>query len=448
MYLLSLHSLRLKTCHFLTVLSVPPQDGPLPHPIKVVGMGSAGIDYLAQVASYPKPDEKLRTERLEAQGGGNCGNALTAAARLGLSPWIITKIGDDGLGDGIISEFQRDGVATDCILIAPGAPSPFTYIIVDREGATRTCIHTPGEAFNPSDLTPELVNKALENAALVYFDGRLTEAALLLAKAARSRGIPVLVEAERLRPGLEDLLQEADHVVTSAHFPSNWTGEECQGNAIIKTFARLPRVKWMMTTLGKKGSILLERRTDKTKSNSDSNTLEEGVAEDVFKRLFEKVEEGNSKKEETLQGCSSASGVEIFTGGVTTTRTPVRLLLEQGSEKDSDVLASNAAAAAAAAAAANADGGNCAGYASQLPPFQPPEAIVTVSQAAYLPDDAVLDTTGAGDAFIGSVLYCIATGKSPQHAQRLAAVVAACKCTALGARPGLPLRNDLAPELL
>jgi hypothetical protein len=28
-------------------------------------MGSAGIDYLAQVARYPQPDEKLRTERLE-----------------------------------------------------------------------------------------------------------------------------------------------------------------------------------------------------------------------------------------------------------------------------------------------------------------------------------------------------------------------------------------------
>lgn len=446
---MSLHSHSLKTYQFPMVLSVTPQGGPLPNPIKVVGMGSAGIDYLAQVASYPKPDEKLRTERLEAQGGGNCGNALTAAARLGLSPWIVTKIGDDSLGDGIISEFQRDGVVTDCILRAPGAPSPFTYIIVDREGATRTCIHTPGEVFNPSELTLELINNALNDAALVYFDGRLTEAAVLLAKAARSRGIPVLAEGERLRPGLEDLLQEADYVVTSAHFPSNWTGEECQGNAIIKTFARLPKVKWMITTLGKNGSILLERRADNTGTTGESNSIKEGVAEDVFKNLFAEVEEKRSpRKEKTLRGCTSADGTEIFAGGVATTTTAIRLLLKQGiSEKDSDVVASNAAAAAAAAAA-NADTGNSAAYASQLAPFQPPEAIVTVSQAAHLPDDAVLDTTGAGDAFIGSVLYCIATGKSPQHAQRLGAVVAARKCTALGARPGLPFRNDLAAALL
>jgi sugar/nucleoside kinase (ribokinase family) len=69
------------------------------------------------------------------QGGGNCGNALTAAARLGLAPAILTKIGSDGVGDGILSEFAADGVDTRHVLRASGAPSPFTYIIVDRQGA-------------------------------------------------------------------------------------------------------------------------------------------------------------------------------------------------------------------------------------------------------------------------------------------------------------------------
>ena len=42
---------------------------------------------------------------------------------------------------------------------------------------------------------------------------------LLLAEAARARGVPVLVEGERLRPGLDALLAAADFVTTSAHFP-------------------------------------------------------------------------------------------------------------------------------------------------------------------------------------------------------------------------------------
>jgi len=86
-------------------------------------------------------------------------------------------------------------------------------------GGTRTCIQTPGIEYTPEDLQPDKVEQILNNASLVYFDGRLTVSAILLAKAARQRGVPVLVEAERLREGLDELLKEADYLCTSAHFP-------------------------------------------------------------------------------------------------------------------------------------------------------------------------------------------------------------------------------------
>lgn len=86
-------------------------------------------------------------------------------------------------------------------------------------GGTRTCIHTPGASYLPENLTPDTITQALGDAQLVYFDGRLTETAVVLARAARKQGVPVLVEAERLRPNLEVLLGEADYVCTSAHFP-------------------------------------------------------------------------------------------------------------------------------------------------------------------------------------------------------------------------------------
>ncbi len=86
-------------------------------------------------------------------------------------------------------------------------------------GGTRTCIQTPGIEYTPEDLQPDKVEQILNNASLIYFDGRLTASAILLAKAARERGVPVLVEAERLREGLDELLKEADYLCTSAHFP-------------------------------------------------------------------------------------------------------------------------------------------------------------------------------------------------------------------------------------
>ena len=55
-----------------------------------------------------------------------------------------------------------------------------------------------------------------------------------------------------------------------------------------------------------------------------------------------------------------------------------------------------------------------------------------------LQKSSVVDTTGAGDAFIGSMCYGVATGMELKDAMRLGAYVAAKKCGSLGARPGLP----------
>ena len=91
-------------------------------------------------------------------------------------------------------------------------------------GGTRTCIHTPAEPLGTNEIPKERIEEILAGAALVYFDGRLAEAALRIAVAARREKIPVLVEAERLRPGLNDLLAQADFVVTSANFPKVCAG--------------------------------------------------------------------------------------------------------------------------------------------------------------------------------------------------------------------------------
>lgn len=56
---------------------------------------------------------------------------------------------------------------------------------------------------------------------------------------------------------------------------------------------------------------------------------------------------------------------------------------------------------------------------------------------------AVTDTTGAGDAFHGAFALMLAEGRSAAESARVAAAVAALKCTRLGSRAGLPSRREL-----
>jgi sulfofructose kinase len=60
---------------------------------------------------------------------------------------------------------------------------------------------------------------------------------------------------------------------------------------------------------------------------------------------------------------------------------------------------------------------------------------------------SVTDTTGAGDAFHGAFALMLAEGKPASECARLAAAVAALKCTRLGSRSGLPTRAELTAFL-
>ncbi|KAJ1416827.1 Ribokinase-like [Sesbania bispinosa] len=304
----------------------------------IVGFGGVCVDLLATVPSFPKPDTKNRTTHLKIQGGGNTGNAMTCAARLGLKPRIISKVANDAQGKALLEELQHDGVDTSFFVVSKEGTTSFSYIIVDSQTKTRTCIFTAGYPLMvPEDLPRESLLSALDGARVVYFDVRMPETALLIAQEAFHQNISILVDAERPREGLNELLEMADYVVCSEKFPQA------------------------------KGSHLEEMDVDcalksLTMKKDNSIAMPTCIASSVTK--------------------FRAEGIGTLCG---------RLYL---------------------------------GTAEKIPPSE------------------LIDTTGAGDAFVGAVLYAICANFSPEKMLPFASYVAATNCKALGARSGLPYRTD------
>eukprot|EP01025_Chloroclados_australasicus_P028836 TRINITY_DN2859_c0_g3_i3.p1 TRINITY_DN2859_c0_g3~~TRINITY_DN2859_c0_g3_i3.p1 ORF type:complete len:448 (-),score=57.37 TRINITY_DN2859_c0_g3_i3:265-1608(-) len=407
--------------------------------LKMVGMGSACVDYLAGVGSYPKPDEKIRTVSFEVQGGGNCGNAVSAAAKLGLEPYIIAKIGDDSIGDNIIREFEDVGVRTDFIVRGQNSPSPFTYIIVDKEGGSRTCIHTPSDPLLQEELQDEVIKRALEGAKLVYFDGRLTEVAIKVAQKARELQIPVLVEAERLRPNLELLLQCADYVFASSHFPFDFTGEQCRGDALISMATQLPNAKLIVNTFGNKGSLLMQR-VDGEAARSGTAVLDDVIEQNILQ--FQQME--NEIQPSAV--CVSANRVNVGTGHVQVVESS---LWKRKYPENESLLKQRKEEAAEKEAIRNASVSD-SGYISTMSTIQNQKLLAKlyIASPAKISQDSIIDTTGAGDSFLGSLCYGLCMGKSMPEILALASVVAAVKCTVSGARGGQPLRHQFIDESL
>lgn len=362
-----------------------PTIPPLPDNLIVLGCGAVSVDYLATVAAFPNPDDKIRSISLKVEGGGNAGNALTGACRLGLKPRVISKVANDAQGRSLLAELEGDGVDTSYIVVAEEGNSPFTYIIVDNQTKTRTCIHTPGNpAMVPEELAQSKLSSALDGASLAYFDGRLWETALVVAQEASRRRIPILIDAERPREGLDDLLNLATYVVCSEKFPQVWTNAPSVSSALVSILVRLPNVKFVIVTLGEKGCILLE------KSTTEASEMEETEVDSLLESLRTKV--GGSSGIPTC--ISSEASLRISAGGI------------------------------------GAVNGR-----------------LHVGTAEIISPTELIDTTGAGDAFIGAVLYAICAGMPPEKMLPFASQVAAANCRALGARSGLPWRADprLAP---
>ncbi|KAJ4728353.1 Ribokinase, Carbohydrate kinase PfkB, Ribokinase-like protein [Melia azedarach] len=352
---------------------------PLPDNRTVLGCGGVGLDFLAAVASFPKPDDKIRSTSLKVQGGGNAGNALTCAARLGLNPRIISKVADDPQGKGIVEEFEADGVDTSFLVVSEEGNSPFTYIIVDNQTKTRTCIHTPGEPpMTPDELSQTALLSALDGARIVYLDGRLPETAMIVAQEASRKDIPILIDAERQRELLDDLLKLANYAVCSVKFPQVWTGAPSVPSALVSMLLRLPNLRFVIVTLGEDGCIMVER------SLTESPQLEEVDVDSLLEQLKQKKDDSA-----TLPTCISSLETKLTATGIGTLSG--RLLV---------------------------------GTAEKVPPSE------------------LVDTTGAGDAFIGAILYAICANMPPEKMLPFAAQVAAVGCRALGARTGLPHRTD------
>ncbi|CAK7349485.1 unnamed protein product [Dovyalis caffra] len=356
------------------------------HRIVQLGCGAASVDFLAAVASYPKPDDKIRSTSLKVEGGGNAGNALTCAARLGLNPRLISKA-------RLIYTLSQAFIHFDRLLswtlyvVSKDGNSPFTYVIVDNETKTRTCIHTPGyPPLIPDELSRSELLSALDGARLVYFDGRLHETAIVVAQEAARKNIPILIDAERKREGLDDLLLLASYAVCSKKFPQAWTEAPSVPSALVSMLLRLPKIKFVIVTMGEDGCIMLERSTEgecTLLSFASKGQKAPASEEKDVESLLESLKQ-NKDDNIAIPTCYASPLTKIRSNGIGTV-----------------------------------SGRLFVGTAEKIPP---PELV---------------DTTGAGDAFIGAVLY----GRCNVNMDACA-LSAAAGCRALGARSGLPHRTD------
>jgi sulfofructose kinase len=150
-------------------------------------------------------------------------NAAIAVARLGGRAHYAGPLGDltDNVSNQLMAEMAREGIDTTGVVRVAGATAPVSGIMVDAAGERMIVTHRDKRIETARLADPD---RLVADISLLLADNRFPELVRPVCEAARRRGIPVVLDADR--PTVEDdpLFRIPTHVIFSGECLRATTG--------------------------------------------------------------------------------------------------------------------------------------------------------------------------------------------------------------------------------
>lgn len=184
---------------------------------RILGVGVATLDIVNQVDRYPSEDAEIRATGQRISRGGNASNTLAVLAMLGHDPQFMGVLADDADANRICTQFEREGVRFDACPRVEGGSTPTSYICLSSDTGSRTIVH---HRKLPELSYAEFSRMDLAGLRWAHFEGRHvddTRRMIARVRALKPR-VPVSVEFEKPRPGIEGLFDGPDLLIFSRHF--------------------------------------------------------------------------------------------------------------------------------------------------------------------------------------------------------------------------------------
>lgn len=220
---------------------------------RILVLGYNAWDINLPVDGFPQLDTKCEVSDILMGGGGPGATAAVALSRLGAQVRFITQFGDDPASASQQAELKAARVDLTLSRIAAGHESPKAVILVHPKTGERTIFWSRGDlpALAATDMNPEWV----QNTDLFYTDGHDTSAALVLAREARLRSVPVVMDAGSVREGSAALVGQVTDAISSEGFAPVLTGCDKPADALRALRQRGPQQVAM--TFGARGVLAL-----------------------------------------------------------------------------------------------------------------------------------------------------------------------------------------------
>jgi len=248
----------------------------------VLCVGQATLDHVFEVQRVGPVGHKTEARSHHMVGGGIAANAAVAVSRLGGAAVFAGCVGDDDNGTEVVEALVDDGVDTHHILRVRHVPTPVSAVVVGDDGGRSIVNYTDPALFDrpaPSGIDADL------DAVLV--DGRWSAGTIMGVDLARRRGIPGVVDVDRLPTDgrlRNRMLDAASHLVFSADALAELTGTTHPANGLLA--AGELTSAFVAVTCGEEGVFWLDRPTVQTITALAIDVVDTTGAGDVFHGAF------------------------------------------------------------------------------------------------------------------------------------------------------------------
>lgn len=227
--------------------------------MRVLGFGHCTLDQIAVVDRFPEPDFKKNMLQFSMQGGGSAATAMVALARWGHEAAFIGKVGGDERGRQIIRTIEDEGVDTSRLIVEEDAISQLSFIVVEAGTGRKQTFITAGSV---SEMTADEVDESvLDGVELLLVDGTHLDAELKLMRAAKDRGIKVVLDASHNEGQIRESVAYCDYLVASERFASQFAGVGQLESLCHALLEKGPSV--VVVTLGDEGCVAMDHEDRK-----------------------------------------------------------------------------------------------------------------------------------------------------------------------------------------
>lgn len=295
-------------------------------------IGSNMVDLITYIDDMPKMGETLEAPDFKMGCGGKGANQAIAAAKLGASVMMLSKVGDDVFADNTIRNFQKFGIDTEFVEKVAGVSSGVAPIFVDKSSQNRILIIKGANSYlQPADIDRAEVR--LKNCKLFILQLEIPlETVYYAIDFANKHNIPVL-----LNPAPASRELDINYACKCDFFMPNETELEILTGMPVETMEQIQvaanslfakGLKNLVVTLGEKGSVWFHDQHITHIAPYKVNAVDTSGAGDAFIGCFAHYYILTGDVEESMKMASAYSAYSV-TGQGTQSSYPNKEMFEQ-----------------------------------------------------------------------------------------------------------------------